>query len=163
MAFTPLIAIPVTERSAEAGVGMGRARYSGAGRAAFALLRNLASAGTLPSSVDVIRRADGRLLIATVRGALDAAIAPSLRELLLRLVHASEGRLIVDLSAVTSADVNGLTVLVGTGRRASLLGGLLGLAGPSAPVVSLLAATGLDRQLSVFPSMEAAVAGVGSR
>ncbi|HUJ08208.1 MAG TPA: STAS domain-containing protein [Streptosporangiaceae bacterium] len=111
---------------------------------------------------DVSWRTDRSLLVATIEGALDAAVAPALRESLRRLLHKGGGRLIIDLSAVTHADINGLTVLVGTGRQASLLGGLLRLAAPAAELSGLLRTTGLDRQLRVFPSVEAAISGVGS-
>jgi anti-anti-sigma factor len=96
-------------------------------------------------------------------GALDSGAAPALREYLLGLVHECAGRLVVDLSAVTDADASGLTVLVGIGRRASLLGGLLRLAAPAAEVSELLSVTGLGRQFRVYPSVEAAISGAGTR
>lgn len=114
------------------------------------------------AGLDVSWRTDRGYVVASVRGALDAVIAPALREYLLRLVHESAGRMIIDLSAVTCADVNGLTVLVGTGRRASLLGGLLRLAAPVAEVAKALSITGLDRQLRVYPSVEAAISGAAA-
>jgi anti-sigma B factor antagonist len=114
------------------------------------------------AGLDVSCRLDRGYLVATPRGALDAAVAPALRECLLRLVHESAGRLIIDLSAVPHADVNGLTVLVGAGRRASLLGGLLRLAAPVAEVASALRMTGLDRQLRVYLSVEMAISGIAS-
>jgi hypothetical protein len=46
---------------------------------------------------------------------------------------------------------------LGTGRRASLLGGLLRLAALSAEVAEMLTATGLDRQFHVCPSVDAAI------
>lgn len=116
-------------------------------------------AGTLAAGLDASCRTDRGHLVATLRGGLDGAIAPTLREYLLCLVHESAGRLIIDLSAVTHADVNGLTVLVGTGRRAILLGGLLRLAAPAPEVVSALNMSGLDRQLHVYHSVEAAISG----
>jgi anti-sigma B factor antagonist len=115
------------------------------------------------ASLGVSCRSDRSHLVAVLRGALDSAAAPALREYLLRLVNECSGRLVVDLSAVTGADPGGLTVLVGTGRRASLLGGLLRLAAPAAEVSELLAATGLDRQFRVYPSVEAAICSTGPR
>ncbi len=130
---------------------------------ALAQTRDGTLAGGSVAGLDVSWRTDRSLLVATIGGALDAAIAPALREFLLRMVHTGGGRLIIDLSAVTHADINGLTVLVGIGRRASLLGGRLGLAAPAAEISGLLRATGLDRQLRLFPSVEAAISGFGSR
>jgi anti-anti-sigma factor len=107
--------------------------------------------------VQVCCRAERGHLVAGLRGVLDAASAPALREHLLRVVHQCAGRLIVDLSAVSHADAGGLSVLVGTERRARLLGGFLRLAAPSAGVAASLSATGLDRQLAMFPTVEAAI------
>jgi hypothetical protein len=51
-------------------------------------------------------------------------------------------------------------VLVGTNRRATLLGGFLRLVGPIAPPVArALRITGLDLQLDIFPTLSAAIAG----
>ena len=102
---------------------------------------------------------DRGYFIATLCGALNAAVAPGLREYLLRLTHESAGRLIIDMTAVTDADGHGLTVLIGTRRRVSLLGGLLRVAGPSARVAGMLSRTGLDRRLRIYPSVEAAISG----
>ncbi len=118
--------------------------------------------GNSATGLDVSCRTDRGYLVATFRGALDAGVAPALRECLLRLVHESVGRLIIDLSAVAYADINCLAVLVGTGRRARLLGGLLRLAAPVAEAASTLRMTGLDRQLHVYQSVEVAITSVAS-
>jgi anti-anti-sigma factor len=72
-------------------------------------------------------------VIATLRGELDIAAAPALREQLLSLLRPGTSQLVVDLSAVSYADASGLAVLVGTRRRAWLLGGFLHLARPRQP------------------------------
>jgi anti-anti-sigma regulatory factor len=45
--------------------------------------------------------------VISVRGPLDASIAPASRECRLRIVHESAGCLVVDLSAVSYADTSG--------------------------------------------------------
>jgi anti-anti-sigma factor len=102
------------------------------------------------------RQEPGYLVVA-LSGSLDGASAPALREYLLRMVHQCDGHLVADLSGISYADVGGLTVVVGTGRRARLLGGWLRLASPSPMLADLLAGTGLDRQLDIYASVEAAV------
>jgi hypothetical protein len=52
---------------------------------------------------------------------------------------------------------SGLTVLVGTRRRAGLLGGYLRLAAPSPEVARVLSLTGLDQHLDIFPTVDAAI------
>ena len=102
-------------------------------------------------------RTENGCVIAALSGELDVASAPALREQLLALLRPAAGRLIIDLSAVSYADASGLTVLVGTARRAGLLGGFLRLAAPSPEVVRALAVTGLSQSLDTFPTVQAAI------
>jgi anti-sigma B factor antagonist len=108
---------------------------------------------SLPSPAD-----RGGYVIAALRGELGIASAPALREQLLSLLRGAS-HLIIDLSAVEHADASGLAVLVGSGRRARLLGGSLRLAAPSPEVAQVLSATSLNRHLDVFPTVRAAIAG----
>jgi anti-anti-sigma factor len=115
-------------------------------------------AGTEPDHVvSVSARAEHGHVLVTLRGDLDIAVAPTLRDHLLSLLRPGTSRLIVDLSAVSYADASGLAVLIGTRRRARLLGGFLHLASPSPAVTTALAFTGLCRQLDVFPTVHAAI------
>jgi anti-anti-sigma factor len=103
------------------------------------------------------RRVDG-YTIATLAGELDVACSPVLREHLLGVLTPRASRLVVDLSKVTFCDASGLAVLVGTGRRASLLGGVLRLAAPAPVVTAALRMSGLLRQFDIFPTVLAATA-----
>ncbi len=97
--------------------------------------------------------------VAALSGQLDMASVPELREQLLGVLRPDAARLIVDLSRVSSCDASGLAVLVGTNRRARLLGGVLRLAAPAPPVIEALRITGLDLQLDIFPTVPAAIIG----
>lgn len=111
------------------------------------------------ASLSLTSRADrGGYVIAALRGDLGIASAPALREQLLSLLRAAS-HLIIDLSAVEHADASGLAVLVGSGRRAGLLGGSLRLVTPSPDVARVLSATGLNRHLDIFPTVRAAITG----
>ncbi len=111
------------------------------------------------ASVSLTFRADrGGYIIAALSGELGIASAPALREQLLGLLRAAS-HLVIDLSAVEHADASGLAVLVGSGRRARLLGGSLRLAAPSPKVARVLSATGLNRHLDIFPTVRAAIIG----
>ncbi len=101
----------------------------------------------------------GGYVIAALRGELDIASAPGLREQLLSLLRPAASRLIIDLSAVGHADASGAAVLVGSGRRAGLLGGWLRLAAPSPEVTRVLVATGIGQHLDTFPTVQAAISG----
>ena len=96
-------------------------------------------------------------VIAVLRGELDIASAPALREQLLGLLRPAASRLVIDLSAVSYADASGLAVLAGTGRRAGLLGGFLRLAAPAPAVARVLRLTGLHLRLDIFPTVRAAI------
>jgi anti-anti-sigma factor len=100
----------------------------------------------------------GGYVIAALSGELGIASAPALREQLLDLLRAAS-HLIIDLTAVEHADASGLAVLVGSGRRARLLGGSLRLAAPSPEVARVLSATGLNQHLDIFPTVRAAITG----
>jgi anti-sigma B factor antagonist len=91
-------------------------------------------------------------------GALDFAAAPALRERLIGVLHRGTGLLILDLSRVLSCDVSGLAVLIGTQRRARLLGIMVRLAAPSPPVAKVLRSTGLDRSFTIYPDLSGALA-----
>src|SRR6266702_1555689 len=96
-------------------------------------------------------------VIAILSGEIDIASAPALREQLLGLLCRAASRLVLDLSAVPYADASGLAVLVGTARRARLLGGFLRLAAPAPAVTEALRLTGVDRHLNVFQTVQAAI------
>jgi anti-sigma B factor antagonist len=111
------------------------------------------------ASLRLPSRADrGGYVVATLSGELGIASAPALREQLLDLLRAAS-HLIIDLAAVEHADASGLAVMVGSGRRARLLGGSLRLAAPSPEVARVLSATGMDRHLNIFPTVRAAITG----
>ena len=96
--------------------------------------------------------------IVRLRGAFDAAAAPALRERLIGVLHRGMSLLVLDLSCVPSCDPAGLAVLIGTQRRARLLGIVVRLAAPSLPVAKLLSLTGLDRSFTICPDLRGALA-----
>jgi anti-anti-sigma factor len=97
-------------------------------------------------------------IIVRLRGGLDVAAAPALRERLIGLLHPGTRLLVLDLSRVPSCDPAGLAVLVGAQRRARLLGIVVRLAAPSLPVAGLLRLTGLDQSLTICPDLRGALA-----
>jgi anti-anti-sigma factor len=103
-------------------------------------------------------RTEDGYAIASLAGELDLACAPVLREQLVGLLGPRASKLVLDLSKVSFCDASGLAVLVGTGRRARALGGVLRLAAPAPAVASALRLYGLLRQFDVFPTVVAATA-----
>jgi anti-sigma B factor antagonist len=111
--------------------------------------------------LSVSSRSERGYVIAALSSELDIACAPALREKLLGSLRPAASRLVIDLSRVSYADASGLAVLVGTGRRAALLGGFLRLAAPTAAVDKVLCITGLHRQLDIFSTVQAAITSPG--
>ena len=101
----------------------------------------------------------GGCTVAVLSGELDITSAPALREQLLGLLSPAASRLIIDLSAAGYTDASGIAVLVGSARRARLLGGWLRLASPAPGVTRALLVTGLGRHLATFPTIQAAITG----
>ena len=100
---------------------------------------------------------DGRAIV-SLRDDLDFAAAPALRERLIDVLHHGTDLLILDLSHVPSCDAGGLAVLIGTQRRARLLGITMLLVAPSLPVSKVLDSTGLKRNFTIFPDLSGALA-----
>jgi anti-anti-sigma factor len=96
--------------------------------------------------------------IVRLRGSLDFGAAKELRERLIDVLHRGANPLIIDLSRVPSCDAAGLAVLIGTQRRARLLGSVMLLAAPSVPVAEVLRSTGLHRHFTIYPDILAALA-----
>jgi anti-anti-sigma factor len=112
---------------------------------------------TSGSPVPLAARTERGHLVAVLTGRLDITRAPALREPLLRLLRPAASRLVLDLSLVSHVDASGLAVLVGTERRARLLGGSLRLAAVRPAVATAVRAAGLDRLLEIFPTVHSAV------
>ncbi|WP_433324459.1 STAS domain-containing protein [Spirillospora sp. CA-294931] len=105
----------------------------------------------------VLRRTEHTIV--KLRGELDIATAPVLREGLVAALRPGTRRLILDLAGVPFCDAAGLAVLIGTRRRAAALGIVLLLTSPGPQVTSVLRVTGLDRSLPVRASVTEALAG----
>ena len=102
-------------------------------------------------------RTERGYLVAVLSGGLDGTRATALREQCLGMLRPAASRLVLDLSLVSHVDARGLAVLVGTERRARLLGGSLRLAAVKPAVAMAVRAAGLDRLLEIFPTVQLAV------
>jgi anti-anti-sigma factor len=96
--------------------------------------------------------------IISLHEGLDVAAAPALREALIHVLHRGTGLLILDLSDVPTCDAAGLAVLIGTQRRAGLLGTTMRLVAPSLPVMRVLRSTGLGHRFTICPDLSGALA-----
>ncbi|MGW4500531.1 STAS domain-containing protein [Micromonospora sp. NPDC004336] len=95
-----------------------------------------------------------------VRGELDMATSPQLRDGLQRLVDAGDRQVVVDLAGVGFIDSSGLGVLVMMFKTLRDVGGRLCLAAVQPAVRNVLAVTSVDRAIDVYDSVPAAEADV---
>lgn len=95
--------------------------------------------------------------IARLKGDLDIASTPALRERLLSVLGPGMRLLIIDLSGVSSCDVSGLAVLIGTQRRARGLRITVRLAAPRPQMAKLLRVTGLESHFTICAALDDAL------
>ncbi|WP_405427776.1 STAS domain-containing protein [Micromonospora sp. NBC_00617] len=93
-----------------------------------------------------------------VRGELDMATSPQLREGLQRLVEAGERLVVVDLAEVGFMDSSGLGALVVMFKALREAGSRLCLAAVQSVVRSVLSVTSVDRVIGIYDSVAAAEA-----
>jgi anti-sigma B factor antagonist len=109
-----------------------------------------------PPGLGFVSHTQNGYTIAELSGELDIVCVPTLRGQLLGVLRPYTSRLVVDLSRVNFCDASGLSVLIGTGRRAELLGGVLRLVAPTSAVMLVMRTTGLHRRLDIFSTVLAA-------
>jgi anti-sigma B factor antagonist len=101
---------------------------------------------------------NGDSLRVVVRGELDVATAPTLRERLHAAVDRSTGPVIVDLLAVTFIDSTALGVLIGTKELADKRGIDLRLVIEEARIIKIFEITGLTELFSISATVAEASA-----
>lgn len=101
-------------------------------------------------------------VVLRARGELDLAGAPALRREILQVIADGAQRLIIDLDQVDLIDSTGLGVLIGAVRRLGLSGGELRLVCSVPRLLQVFAITLLDRILVIEPTLDAALAHVGT-
>ena len=100
---------------------------------------------------------DGVTVVRVV-GEVDVSTVPALRGLLSDLAIDGSVEIVLDLCGVDFMDSAGIGALVTAQRRIRTLRGVLAVACDSAPVLRVLHLTGMDKVLSVHPSVADAIA-----
>jgi anti-sigma B factor antagonist len=98
-------------------------------------------------------RVSGTTPVVAVRGEIDVATAPELRNRLLEASQAGHSTVVVDLSEVSFLDSTALGVLVGSLKRLRAAGGDLPLVVTGRSVTKVLEITGLADVFSVFDTV----------
>ena len=105
----------------------------------------------------------GRVAIVTLPAEIDLANAELVREDLLSVVAQGATRVIADMTPTTFCDSAGITALVRVVQQATACGSGLRLAASAPAVTRVLALTGVDKLIEVYPSLAAAMADPGGR
>jgi anti-sigma B factor antagonist len=93
-----------------------------------------------------------------LRGSLDVASAPKVRDVLVRLIDEGHHRLVLQMSEVDFVDSIGLGVFVGTVHRLRPHDGVLVVAAPSAQTRKVFEITQLVRVIRLYDDTDTAIA-----
>ena len=102
-------------------------------------------------------RLEGGVPIVVVRGEIDVATAPQLRDRLRAMTETNPPLSVVDLSAVTFLDSTGLGVLVGAVTERRDAGADLRLVVTEPHITKVFSITGLDEVFSIYPDLDGAL------
>ena len=100
----------------------------------------------------------GRQAVVTLPEHIGVSNSGQIREQLLELVNRGAAVLIADMTGTVSCDHGGADALLRAYQRASVSGARLRVAVTAQIVRRVLDASGLDRLVSIYPSVEAAIA-----
>jgi anti-sigma B factor antagonist len=98
-------------------------------------------------------------VVVAVRGEVDIATAPKLREKLVELASQGAQQVVVDLDGVEFLDSTGLGVLVGGLKRLRSHDGDLLLVCTQSRILKVFEITGLTKVFSIYDSVDGAVSG----
>jgi anti-sigma B factor antagonist len=101
----------------------------------------------------------GQVAVVTLPVEIDATNADQVREDLLSVLNQGAILLIADLSTTTFCDSAGVSALVRALRRAAASDSRMRLVVRTLAVQRVLAITGVDRLLDIYPSVAASLAG----
>jgi anti-sigma B factor antagonist len=104
----------------------------------------------------------GRIAVVTLPAEIDVSNAEQVRGDLTAVVARDASLVIADMSATTFCDSSGVAALVYAARQANANGTGLRVAADAPGVTRVLAITGVDRLIEVYPSVAAALADPGN-
>ena len=96
----------------------------------------------------------GDVITVTLKGRIDASVAPDIEQKLLSLISGDSCKLVADLSEVRFISSAGLRTLVAVLKEAKKEGGDLRLAGMQGQVQDVLDLTGLSSIFKIYASAE---------
>ena len=104
----------------------------------------------------------GRVAVMALPAEVDMSNADQVSQDLVGLVAQDTSLVVADMSATTFCDSAGVTALVRAVRAANVSGSGLRVAASAPGVTRVLAITGVDRLIDIYPSVAAAMADPGN-
>ena len=104
----------------------------------------------------------GRVAVVTLPAEVDVSNVGQIRRDLAAVLAQDASLVIVDMSTTTFCDSAGVTALVRAARQAHAGGAGLRVAASALAVTRVLAITGVDRLIDIYPSVAAALADPGN-
>ena len=112
--------------------------------------------------LSVSRQSVGGFPVVAVNGEVDVYSAPALKDSLTELLQSGSSTVVVDLSDVAFLDSTGLGALVEARAATTEAGGSLPIVCSHERILKLFTITGLDGVFSIHPTVDEAVAALGS-
>jgi anti-sigma B factor antagonist len=103
---------------------------------------------------EIAERADTAPPVIAVRGEIDVATAPQLRECLQRVIAHGESTIVLDLLGVTFLDSTALGVMVGALKRCREAGGDLHIVVADPRIMKIFEITGLTNVFTIADSLQ---------
>jgi anti-anti-sigma factor len=119
---------------------------------------SFAYAATLAATPGPVHWAGGQAVVVVLPEHIGASNAGQVREELLSVINRSAQKLIADMTATVSCDHAGADAVIRAWQRAAVSGTELRLVVTARTVSQVLDQRGLDRLVSVYPSLHAAIA-----
>lgn len=104
---------------------------------------------------------DGSVAVMTFPAEIDISNAAQLREDLLSALVQGASLVVADMSDTTFCDSAGVALLARVVRQAAESGSGLRVAASAPAVTRVLALTGIDKLIEIYPSVEAALGDLG--
>jgi anti-sigma B factor antagonist len=98
-----------------------------------------------------------KVAVVTVNGSVDSADSEALLDFIRAVIDAGQTQLVLDIADMDFIVSMGLGVFVRSHTRLRAAGGFLHLVGPQPFILQMIKATGLDRLLAIYDSVDQAL------
>ena len=102
-------------------------------------------------------RQEGKVTVIVLEGELDVSSAPTLKELMQKLIDEGKRQFLMDLGKVDFIDSSGLGIFVNAYKRIRSAGGEMKFLKPQEPVRKVFSLTQTDKVFPIYETLEEAL------